>query len=77
MWFLGITFLVTSALVYLVFMLAWLQVAIGLTQIVWVRYIISLIALIGAYININSYLKSLKKMMVVKSLMKLKEKNIC
>lgn len=61
MWFLGITFLVTSALVYLVFMLAWLQVAIGLTQIVWVRYIISLIALIGAYININSYLKSLKK----------------
>lgn len=61
MWFLGITFLVTSALVYLVFMLAWLQVAIGLTQIVWVRYIISLIALIGVYININSYLKSLKK----------------
>lgn len=61
MWILGITFLTTSALVYLVFMMAWLQVAINLTQIVWVRYIISLIALIGSYININSYIKSLKK----------------
>lgn len=61
MWILGITFLISSALVYLVFMMAWLQVAIGLTEIIWVRYIISLIALIGSYININGYIKSLKK----------------
>lgn len=61
MWILGLTFLVTSALVYLVFMMSWLQVAISLTSIKWFRYIISLIALIGGYINISSYIKSLKE----------------
>ena len=61
MWILGLTFLVTSALVYLVFMMSWLQVAISLTSIKWFRYIISLIALIGGYINISCYIKSLKE----------------
>ena len=42
-------------------MMSWLQVAISLTSIKWFRYIISLIALIGGYINISSYIKSLKE----------------
>ena len=61
MWIIGITFLVTSALVYLAFMLAWLKIAITLTQISWVRLIIGLIALICATISITSYIESRKK----------------
>lgn len=61
MWIIGITFLITSALVYMGFMLAWLQVAITLTQISWVRFIIALIALIGGAINLTSYYKERKK----------------
>ena len=61
MWTIGLTFLITSALVYLAFMLAWLQVAITLSQIVWVRFIIALIALLGGAINLTSYYKERKK----------------
>lgn len=61
MWALGITFLVTSALVYMAFMLAWLQIAISLTSIRWIQYIIALIALLGGTINLTSYLKERKK----------------
>lgn len=61
MWIIGITFLATSALVYLAFMLAWLKIAITLTQISWVRLIIALTALIGALINITSFIEELKK----------------
>ena len=61
MWIIGLTFLGTSALVYMGFMLAWLQVAITLTQISWVRFIIGLIALIGGAINLTSYYKERKK----------------
>ena len=61
MWIIGLTFLITSALVYLAFMLAWLQIAITLSQIVWVRFIIALIALLGGAINLTSYYKERKK----------------
>jgi glutaredoxin len=61
MWAIGLTFLITSALVYFAFMVAWLKVAITLTQVSWVRLIIGLIALIGALINITSYLEERKK----------------
>lgn len=61
MWIIGVTFLVTSALVYLAFMLAWLNIAITLTQISWVRLLIGLIALVGAIVNLNSYIEERKK----------------
>ena len=61
MWIIGLTFLTTSALVYLAFMLAWLQIAITLSEIVWVRFIIALIALLGGAINLTSYYKERKK----------------
>ena len=61
MWVIGLTFLVTSALVYLAFMLAWLQIAITLSQIFWVRFIIAIIALLGGLINLTSYYKERKK----------------
>lgn len=61
MWILGITFLVTSALVYLLFMLAWLKVALSFTSIKIVRILIALVALVGGVINLKSFIKSLGK----------------
>lgn len=57
---LGFTFLLTSALIYLLFMLAWLNVATFLLTIKWVRLLIGLVALIGSYINLSSYIKHRK-----------------
>lgn len=54
---LGITFLTSSALIYLIFMLAWLNLASLLLSVNYVRLIIGLIALGGALINIVSYFK--------------------
>ena len=61
MWILGLTFLGTSALVYLLIMAAWLKVAVSFTTIKWVRILISLVAFIGGIINLNSYRKSIKE----------------
>lgn len=60
MWILGITFLLTSALIYLLFMIAWLNAATLLLTINWFRLIIGLIAIIGAFINLRSYLRHRK-----------------
>lgn len=58
-WILGLTFLVTSAFVYLVFMTGILSIAnyIG----TYFKYIIALIALIGGIVNLNNFRKSLNK----------------
>ena len=60
MWILGFTFIISSALVYLLFMLAYLQVASAIIQ-TWFKYIIALVALVGGIINLRSYIKSRKK----------------
>ena len=60
MWALGFTFIVSSALVYLLFMLVYLNIAVSLVQ-TWFKYIIAIIALIGGVINLRSYLKTRKK----------------
>ncbi len=60
MWALGLTFLTTSALVYMLIMLSWISIAVKITTIIWVRNIIAIVALIGAIINIRSYIKSRK-----------------
>lgn len=53
----GSVFLLTSGLIYLLFMLAWLNAASLLLSINYVRIIIGLIALAGAVINLHSYIK--------------------
>ena len=58
MWALGISFLLVSALVYMLIMLSWINVAIKMTTIIWIRNLIAVVALIGAFINIKSYFKS-------------------
>ena len=59
MWILGITFLVSSALIYLVFMLGILTIVTFIGTIF--KYIVAAIALIGGILNLNSFRKSLKK----------------
>ena len=60
MWTLGLTFLVTSALVYMLIMLSWIQIAVKITAVIWIRNIIAIIALVGAIINLRSYINSRK-----------------
>lgn len=60
MWILGFTFIISSALVYLLFMLAYLKVASSLIQ-TWFKYLIALVALIGGIINLKAYFKTRKK----------------
>ena len=61
MWILGLTFLVTSALVYVLFMFAWLNIAVSLIEVMWIRYLISIVALVGAFINLKSFYKYVTK----------------
>ena len=55
MWILGVAFLVTSALVYMLIMLAWISIAVKITTIIWIRNIIAIVALIGGIINLRSF----------------------
>ena len=55
MWILGITFIVASAVVYFLFMAAWLNLILFLGFIFWVRLLIALVALAGGSYNLREY----------------------
>ena len=57
MWIIGLTFLLTSALFYMLIILSWITIAVQMTTIVWIRNIIAIIA-IGAIINLRSYIRT-------------------
>ena len=59
MLFLGLTFIISSAVVYLFFMLSWLQITNTLMS-TWFRYLISIVAFIAGFISIKNYIKTLK-----------------
>lgn len=61
MWSLGVAFIMTSALIYFFFMMAWLNVTKYLSAITWVRIMIALVAIIGGIINLRSYIKTRKE----------------
>lgn len=62
MWCLGLIFLTTSALVYLMFMFAWLGITTTLlTKVSWFRILIATIALLGSFINLRSFYNSIRK----------------
>lgn len=61
MWAIGISFLFTSAFIYLLFMFSWLQITLRLSQIRIVQIIIALIALIGSFLNFKSFNKERKQ----------------
>ncbi len=60
MWILGITFLITSGLIYLVFMLGLLTITNSLIS-TYFKYVIASVALIGGIVNLISFKKSLKE----------------
>ena len=60
MWILGSTFLLISALIYLIFMMSWLNLANLLISVVWVRVIIAIVSLVGGFINLRGYIKHRK-----------------
>lgn len=61
MWILGSTFLITSAFIYMLFMMSWLTITIKLSNITIIRNIIALIACIAGLINLRSYYRMSKK----------------
>ena len=61
LWVLGLVFLVSSALIYMAFMVSWLSFAKMISGVVLVRMIIALVALIGGAFNINKYVNQIGK----------------
>ena len=60
MWIIGLTFLLTSAFVYMLIMLSWLQIAVKVTDVIWIRNIIAIVALIGAGFNLRSFINAVR-----------------
>jgi len=60
MWILGFTFIITSGVVYLMFMLTWLNLATFISSISYIRFAIALVAIIAGIVNLNNYIKSRK-----------------
>lgn len=58
MWILGCAFLITSALIYFLIMLAWLNVAVLITKVNIIRAIIGFVAIIGGLYNIITTFKT-------------------
>ena len=61
MWVLGLTFILTSGFIYLMFMVSWLNVAKYTSGIIFIRYLIGVFALTFGLINVYRYIKSLKE----------------
>ena len=59
MWYLGVLFLTTSALVYFLIMMSYLTIAVELSTIKWFRYLIGSFAIVFGLYNLNKYRKSL------------------
>lgn len=58
MWILGITFLLTSGLVYMAIMLSWFNIVVNVMASVIFRNIIAVVAIIGAIINLKGFFTS-------------------
>lgn len=58
MWILGISFLSTSAIVYMLIMLFWYNIMVNITTSIILRNIIAIVAIIASIINISQFFKS-------------------
>ncbi len=61
MWILGLTFILTSGIVYLLFMLTWLNLATFISKISFIRLLIALVAIVVGIINLSKYITSINK----------------
>ena len=57
MWIIGITFLLTSALVYMGILLSWIKIVDTVSTSKIFQILIALVALIGGFINLRNYKK--------------------
>ncbi len=55
MWALGIAFLVSSALVYFLFLISWLNLAVFLNKILYIRVAIAFVAVLFGVLQVNSF----------------------
>ncbi len=60
-WIIGLTFIITSGVVYLLFLVSWLNLAVFLTKITLIRTLISAFAIIFGMTNIYRYFKDLQE----------------
>jgi len=61
MWIIGGTFLAVSAILYFLIMVSWLQIAVSLTAVKWIRYVIGAFAIgFGGY-HLIKYIKDRNK----------------
>ncbi len=58
MWILGGAFLITSAAMYFLFMLSWLNITVFFGSISYVRFAIGAVAIVGGIFNFRSFLKT-------------------
>ena len=56
MWIIGITFIITSASVYFLFMAAWLNLILFLGFVIWVRTMIGVLAILGGMYSLKEFL---------------------
>lgn len=61
MWILGLTFILTSGIVYLLFMLTWLNLATFISKISFIRLLIAFVAVIVGIINLVKFGNSITK----------------
>ncbi|MDD5291235.1 MAG: hypothetical protein PHZ04_03950 [Patescibacteria group bacterium] len=60
MWILGLTFIAASALVYFLFLAAWLNLFLFLGFIFWVRLVIGILAIGSGVLHLKEYFKNRK-----------------
>lgn len=56
-WIIGITFLLTSALMYLLIMMSWLNIMVSITSTIVIRSIIAIFAVVFGLINLIKFFK--------------------
>jgi hypothetical protein len=56
-WLLGLAFILASAAVYFIFVVAWLYFILFIGLVIWVRIIIGLVAIISGGVNLRDYYK--------------------
>lgn len=61
MWAIGLTFILTSGIVYVLFMVSWLSLATFLSSVTLIRLIIALFAIVFGMVNIYRYTEARKK----------------
>lgn len=57
MWTIGLTFLISSAAVYMLIMMSWLNIVVNISTSIWLRNIVAGIAVIGGVINLYNFFK--------------------